>query len=133
MLDGVAEDEAAAVLVKTRENPFGTPRLTVAAAMSARCDALSCIDAAAVKGAVSYTQLDVYKRQRRSRALLFSERRRHKRKVANPMIGLIGAMAVELEQLKAQMADLREETVGMDVYCLSLIHISWPMPGRPSG
>ena len=33
------------------------------------------------------------------------------------MIGLIGAMAVELEQLKAQMEDLREETVGMDVYC----------------
>ncbi len=33
------------------------------------------------------------------------------------MIGLIGAMAVELEQLKAQMENPREETVGMDVFC----------------
>ena len=50
MLDGVAEENAAAVLVKTRENPFGTPRFTVAAAMAARCETLSCIDTAAVKG-----------------------------------------------------------------------------------
>ena len=31
------------------------------------------------------------------------------------MVGLIGAMAVELEQLKAQMENLREEKIGMDV------------------
>lgn len=31
------------------------------------------------------------------------------------MIGLIGAMAVELEQLKAQMEHLRQEQVGMDM------------------
>ena len=30
------------------------------------------------------------------------------------MVGLIGAMAVELEQLKAQMENLREEKIGMD-------------------
>ena len=50
LLDGVAEDDAAAVLVKTKQNPFGTPRFTVAAAMSAACKQLACIDTAAVPG-----------------------------------------------------------------------------------
>lgn len=50
LLDGVAEDDAAAVLVKTKQNPFGTPRFTVAAAMSAACEQLACIDTAAVPG-----------------------------------------------------------------------------------
>ena len=50
LLDGVAEDDAAAVLVKTKQNPFGTPRFTVAASMSAACEQLACIDTAAMPG-----------------------------------------------------------------------------------
>ena len=50
MLDGSASGGQGYVLVRTKENPFGTPRFTVAAAMATHCEELDLVDDAAQKG-----------------------------------------------------------------------------------
>lgn len=50
MLDGSASGGQGYVLVRTKENPFGTPRFTVAAAMATQCEELDLADDAAKKG-----------------------------------------------------------------------------------
>lgn len=50
MLDGSASGGQGYVLVRTKENPFGTPRFTVAAAMATHCEELDLVDDAAKKG-----------------------------------------------------------------------------------